>query len=95
MTIELLKDLNYFEAHPARSTRPFPPSQIFGQPPVEMPTLDNSVQYAKGTVLEVELDTGRQQLEPLEGETWFVNPAHPGGFRIPNSDFRPVDTAGE
>jgi hypothetical protein len=94
-TIELLKDVNYFEAHAARNIRPFPPSQITGQPPAEMTMLDNSVQYPQGARLEVELDAERQELEPLEGKTWFRNASHPGGFQVPNSDFRYVDPPAE
>jgi hypothetical protein len=92
-TIELLNDLNHFEAHAAKNVQPIPPSQTIGEQPTEMPTLDNSVQYSKGTRLEVELDRARQELEPVEGETWFRSPTHPGGFRVPNSDFRYVDAS--
>ena len=91
--IKLLKELTYVEAGPLESTRPqtgFPT----GGPPREVATYDNSVHYPQGTELEVELDGDRQALESSEGVTWFQNSDHPGGFPVPDTDFRYID-AGE
>jgi hypothetical protein len=91
--IELLHDLNYFEVHSASSVRPAPPPPRLGGPLTEYPTLDNSVQYPKGTRLEVEADKEREALEPSGGKTWFKNDKHPGGFLVPNADFRYIESA--
>jgi hypothetical protein len=57
--IELLNDLNYFEAGPINIVRPFPPAPPMGTPPIEIQTYDNSVRYPRGTRLQVEVDEER------------------------------------
>jgi hypothetical protein len=91
--IELLNDLNYSDVQPAITTRPAPPTPPKGTPPTEIRTLENSVRYPKGKRLEVEPDTEREQLGHVEGETWFKNDKHPGGFRVKNADFRYIESA--
>jgi len=91
--IELLHDLNYFDVRPASTVRPAPPLPPIGSPPTEIATLDNSVHYPKGKRLEVEHDEEWEACEPCEGETWFRNAEHPGGFRVPNAHFRYIDRA--
>jgi hypothetical protein len=92
--IELLHDLNYFDVRPAEVVRPAPPPPK-GVPPTEIRMLDNSVHYLKGKRLEVEPDKEREALEPSEGKTWFKNDEHPGGFLVPNADFRYIESAKE
>ena len=95
-TIELLRDLNFYQVRPANSVRPTPPAPPappVGSPPTESKTLENSVHYSAGTRLEVEPDDEWEQFEPHKGETWFKNAKHPAGFRVPNADFRYIDSA--
>ena len=92
-TIELLRDLNFYQVHLANSVRPTPPAPPIGSPPTESKTLDNSVHYSARMRLEVEHDEEWEQFEPHEGETWFKNAEHPAGFRVPNADFRYIDPA--
>jgi hypothetical protein len=93
MIIELLHDLNFYAVHLANEVRPAPPAPLIGLPPKEIVTLDNSVHYPKGKRLKVDHDEEWEQVEPHDGETWFKSAEHPGGFRVPNADFRYIDPA--
>ena len=91
--IELLRDLNFCDVRPANGVRPVPLAPPFGAPPTETAMWENTVRYPKGTQLEVEHDEEWENVEPHKGETWFKSVAHPGGFRVPNADFRYIDPA--
>ena len=93
MTIELLRNLDFFYSRAPNNVRP--PVSPLGSPPPEIRPLDNRVQYSEGTRLEVEYDEGWEEFEPHEGETWFKSIEHPAGFRVPNSDFRCIEAAND